>query len=168
MGLFSRNMNETKGAGGSRGMDLACGAYTLTLREAKGVQTRSKGPALDFIFEVTTADGEGATKTGSTVNEYCMESNDIGAMYMKTLLVCLAGLDENNADDKPYVKAEDWDKVRDRAVEGLFNGRKIDCVVRTTKYKNKRDDGKAHYDRRNYAPNAEVRAKTLKALAGGK
>jgi hypothetical protein len=166
MGLFANsNMNETKGAGGSRGLTLAEGSYTLTLRECKGVQTRKKVAACDFVFEVTSASVEGSSPVGTTVNEFCLEDNDIGLMYLKTVIVCLMGLDENLASDKPAVKAEDWNKVRDSAIEGLLNGRKIECVVVLTEYKKARTDGKTSYLRRNYAPNAEVRAKTLAALA---
>jgi hypothetical protein len=166
MGLFANtDLNKVKGAGGSRGLALAPGEYSLMLRECKGVQTRNKGAAMDFIFEVVSAKGEGATPVGATVNEFCMEQNDIGLLYLKTCLVCLMGLDENLANDKPFVKAENWDKVCDSAAEGLLNGRKISCTVTPTAYAKPRQDGKKTYDRRNYTPDPEVRAKTLKALA---
>lgn len=160
-------MGEVKAAGGSRGLELAVGEYELTIKEVKGVQTRNKGPAIDFVFEVTASSGEGATPVGTTSNEFCIESNDIGCLYLKTMLVVLLGLDPSNAADAKLIKDEDWNKARDTVYleKSWALGRKIRCSVKEAKYKNKRDDGKTHYLRRDYAPHPSVREAMQEKLA---
>jgi hypothetical protein len=166
VGLFSRNLNEVKAAGGSAGMKLTVGEYTLVLTEVKGVQTRSLGPAIDFIFKVAESSGEGATPVGSVVNEYCIEGNDIGAHYMKSVMVCLLGLDGSRAEDAKAIREEDWNDVRDALlVEGnKILGRRIVCSARTA---TKKKNGES-YVRKNYSPDPAVRAETLKKLAAAK
>lgn len=160
MGLFDgADLNNAPLTGG--GVRFRPGQYVVEIVEQSKISTRKKGDAFSTRFRVLEAIGDGQeNKVGTEADEFIMMDLDWGPANAKRLLIAANGLDAFGAEDADAVSQTNWNQ---KLVECIMQRTLVGNKLRVKCYPKKKKNSDETYDRVEYLPHEETRAKLQKS-----